>query len=519
MYSGPTGEFVISANQVYDAWSGELVYYLPYASTWQGAAVSTSLGVLLTHHGSNVYAYDLAGGSFQLLWSLDVGFDGEVWLTCRDQVFYVSGYHPDGNDRVWGIAAIEGGALKWKKLEADLGIGHYWDVRMPAVTGSAIFVALSWGSGNPLPPDGAIALDPANGTVLWTRLLGEEVCALSVDEGLGLVFSGPRWAAMAYRAANGELAWEAPIENIALNPPTLGWVRQGGTDVRAVFTAAGSDTGAIYAHSAADGALLWYSDQLPGTWTSATYSGAPGNGKLYVGAVDGRTYVLDADTGDELQILATHGQWGANAVPAIVEVIDDGGVSHSVMYYLQTGGTVAAWSQSGQNPPPQAFRLTIAADPGQIAPFSDSLVTATLVDAHLQPVSGATVSFSCDARKNQGLIVPLSDVTDANGEAHTVYFSDRREGLVTITASAPGFGSDSVDITIVKGGGGDPPPAELGTITGTVRIDGKPARKVNVVLTGPLTDAMTTNGKGTYSFTELPFGDYEVEVPDRKSVV
>ena len=58
-----------------------------------------------------------------------------------------------------------------------------------------------------------------------------------------------------------------------------------------------------------------------------------------------------------------------------------------------------------------------------------------------------------------------------------------------------------------------PPPAELGSLSGTVTIGGRLARKVTVGLIqdGGVVRTTMTNPKGSYSFQDLAFGDYEIE--------
>lgn len=545
---------VIAGNCIYEAGTGALVHYLPDAG--DRAAITTTqddtTDVLLTarprdylrNSGYEFFAYDLS--SFEPLWYLDsavnLNFDRFVQLNAKDGTFLISGWGEDTHDRVAAVDA-ETGTVRWQKGVWDGGVNG---------TAAARFDGADWVF---------MAQDRCGVVAFRESTTGDDAveqwrvpyfCDLAppcVDQAKRLVYFGaldPQdgsnklWA---YNAVSGQFVWAQTIDAILNGAPTLGWAKAhndlNGPVHEAVFVVTGGADGktGIYARDRLSGAELWTA-WVPGeAYTSAVYSGDSSSGKLYVavnnystpGNHDGSIYAFDALTGEQLQrLLATNFHEAGQPCPVIAEVqgLDqyDEPVTEGVLYFRNGSGNVAAWSPSGTNPdPPAPVIQSLSPEIDPIAVNSSTKVFATVIDQSSEPITGAEVWFSCNAANNQGYVFPRSFVyTNANGVATTTFFSERRTGTITVTATTRGSNAVTATTTInvVKGTGEEPPPpTDTGSIQGGVyTADGKPARKVPVELyEAPWTDptalpvAVTaTNPKGKYRFEGVTFGDYVV---------
>jgi hypothetical protein len=452
--------------------------------------------------------------------------DRWVYINAKDGIFYVTGTFYVSGYYSAAAAAVEAqtGKVKWEKY---LALG---DVGLPAASIQTVqgqTVQTVYASGGWYPSDinagqGIVSLDAETGDELAAdRAPGVGPHDPTVDEQYGLVWAG-------FVDADGMFclcAWttEALVKTHTidlggygvLGSPTLGWgSHSGGIGQPAVFGVADqggpSTASRVYAVNRSTGLEMWRKD-LPAQvdYVSAAYSG----GKLFISTFDRRTLVLDTYNDGKIVDILNWGDWTSwfspslEGSPVIAEVNDAEGKGHGVMYFFGEDGSVVALSTEGTNPPPQSFYLLVAADPLQIGLQSRSTVTATFVDNHMQPFAGAQVNFSCDAGSNQGYVSPTVASTDANGHAVTTFFSGKREGTVTVTATTSGAAAASVAITVRNGG----TPA-VGTIQGTVYdAASKPVKDATVTATGPVTKQVTTNKQGKYSIGSLPVGTYTVK--------
>jgi len=461
VYVNSLGEhLVISGHCVYDAWTGDLVHWVPNA----GDRAAISEGVLLTgrprdgFHNSQYefFAYDLDTFEFELeqVGYLDacvsLRINASMRINAKNGVFYIT-----GKEAEYGIAAVDPltQEVVWEKLQSELPVcgtcrGGCAVANVDGV-GDVVFVGFYSG--------GVVALRASDAFPLWhVQGYGHyDAAPPCVDEANGIVFADYEFNLRAYDARTGEILWSAPFEdnNILNGPATLGEVN----GEPAVFIVTGGVDG-VTAVSAfrrsrdigTNPRLIWRNNatDIPDdAWASATYSG----GKLYIGALEGLTYVLDANTGNALQVLNTTGQdHSPDSRRVIVDVPDDSGTPQSVMYYLTWDGFIEALSANGTNPLPQVYQLFVVAQPSTIALNSKATISATLKDANYHPIQGAPVTFTTDAAKTLGSIKPTSAKTDASGVATTTFTSAKRTGVATITAQATGAAPASATVTIVK---------------------------------------------------------------------
>lgn len=521
---------LISGNKVCSASDGSGLATLE--QTGGHAAITTTtineeeVEVLLTGDGSQFTAYDLS--DYSLMWLLDTEIYpaiGPCWnLTAKDGVFYLAG------DDDW-IAAVDAasGAVVWEQYA-----GPWLNYGPPAVAqvAESTLVFLTF-SHPPSDTYGFLALNAHDGSEAWSRPdIDSALAQCCVDEDAGVVYVhntvNGEWL-VACDASSGETLWSAPLDHILNDPPTLGWAKDGDGNLHpAVFAVTGGVDGeaGVYAFHRDTGAKLWSTTIPSDAHRSAVYCGCTGAndtrpGRLYIATNNnggfggypyfGDTYVLDAFTGQRLQVLGTHFfDFLDNYCPVIVNV---GGTAY--MYVLTDAGEIVAWKQGGQLPLPPVYELSMEASPDQISANASAKVTVTLVDAAANgapPVGGVTIQFSSNAAKNQGYVNPTHVDTNELGIATTTFYSQQRTGAVTVTARTPDGRFANTTITITKGGGEEPPAS--GSIQGTVyyAANGKPAKKATVQLrvgSDPVRTT-TTNPRGKYSFQEVPFGQYIV---------
>jgi hypothetical protein len=355
--------------------------------------------------------------------------------------------------------------------------------------------------------------------------LVRDVKSVCTDETSGLVFASYHDTVDyqisllgAWQTADTAFAWPDAVELDHYlpygSPPSLGWVQ--GQPATFVITFDES----IYAIHRTTGEVFYAVHAPQAGWSPVTYSGGLSGGYLYLPGSDQRIYVHDADTGQRVHILEANDDSGwREASPAIVDVVDSAGNERgSVVFYRSTIGEITALSTQGVDTLPATYQLSVSAAPVEIGPFSESTITATLVNGNMEPVSGVQIQFSCDAGNNQGYLSSTTAITDTSGQAVTTFRSEKRLGSITITADIA-VASPATTTVIVSKPSDDPPPSDVvGAIRGTVYSDGKPARKVPVVLTSadpdfpPLTT--NTNPKGAYQFSDLPLGIYWVSASD-----
>jgi len=238
---------------------------------------------------------------------------------------------------------------------------------------------------------------------------------------------------------------DLPTDRLCFGPPAFGTV--GATP--AFFVATGG--GSVYAWNRDNlDELLWSCAFPISSLAPPAYAG----GKLYVTADNGQLRVLDAATGTLLRTYDAGGLWGGSEMPAIARVPDaDNYALRSVICFRGSDLRMRVWGAPNEGPPPPPppvpYVLQISAAPNLVPLGSTSHITATLTQGGAA-VSGAQISFSCSAGRNQGFVAPLSALTDVNGQAVTTYFSGSRTGVVTVTASCPLTDPVSVAIEVIK---------------------------------------------------------------------
>lgn len=441
-------QLVISGGDVRDAWNGDLLGHVNGGNDLS-AAVDIDSGRLLTFNG-RYYLHDLKSPGFPLIATLDVPgavkINSYPNITARKGRFLIAGeYHQRRASPNWGFAEVDSnGNVLWQRLftggyridSYDFPALLYRDLPSRA---RLLFQPLFSTQVAP----GVLAFDLDTASTCWFDASNGWVSTPSVDEGRQIVFTAGKggWGLCALCAynADGGVAWTAPgPAGYLLNgPPTLGSVN---ADPAVFAINVGVDRAAeVYAYSRADGQGLWGPTLIPpDAWTSATYAG----GKLYIGANDGLTYVLDANTGAQIATLGTNGNDGSYNERVIV-----GGINgYPVMYYLTRDGFLEAWSVVGTDTPEAGF-LSLSA-PTQVRIPSTAQVTATVVNDSGDPIEGRPVTFWLAAQKGQGYLEVVSGTTNGSGEATAIFHSDRRTGVVTVFASSPQATPNQVSVNI-----------------------------------------------------------------------
>ena len=485
------GKLVVSGNFVYDSLTGHLVGNLPEAGMWNAI---TESGILMTFTGSAYCLYDLnsppTSGPWPLLQRLvaTLGVSYATTVNAKGDAFYVIGL-AGGYDGVAKIAKMENGswAQQWQKLSrdwgvsespidicngvavgaVDFGISELPDIHDVVYVGFADYYGVK---------SCIVALDAGTGEKLWSAP-GFDNGALSAptfDELNQLVIAMCSADTLrAYDAVDGHEVWTSPsYSGFILNgPPTLGdvWHVAVGSEVghnhAAVFIVTGGadNMTAVHAFDRSNGEWLWSSnptlipcDSYVSAIYTATESAEPA-GNLYIGAMDGLTYVLNANDGTLSDVIETTGQVSApQSARVIVEVNAGDSGNHGVMYYLTdySDGVIPmieAWSDIGDVPQTTVFSLSAAVSPPKIKINSSATVTATFEGGTGKAIVGALVTFSCNAAKTQGYLSPTTDVTDASGVAHTRFISKSRTGVITIVPAATGATAvTNASVTVTK---------------------------------------------------------------------
>ena len=313
----------------------------------------------------------------------------------------------------------------------------------------------------------------------------------------------------------------AVIDGILNGPPTFGQsLDEEGVLCDAVFIVTNPfyDGASIYAFKRDDLTELWKTEYSEACWTGSTYS----NGRLYVlGNTGDFISVFDANSGAPVYEEFIPTDWQAEFL-SIAEVLDQNEVPHSMVYHHR-GNEVFAFTDINTSPPVFEFSLELTVDKSTIAVGESATVTAILSSPNVDNLAGYDVTFSCNAANNQGHLTQTSVPTNSSGIATTEFVSEKRDGVVQVTARFSAYDVTlikTVDITISKSADPDPdpPPAEdTGSIAGVVTMsNGNPARKVPVDLSGttseeyPINQSTTTNPQGKYAFENLPAGSYTV---------
>lgn len=526
-YNSPTlGQVVVSGPYVYSAANGAFIQALPGDSSHNdnGAAIDATTSTLLGFNGTYFHAHDLGTTGCPLKWTTDPSVaDSQAvplvdWGPVSDLAginadagtFYViyGGVLTDGSR--WGVREVQAdGTLGWCTTAHDLGMtGAPFAAAfgLPSISSSAVALgidALMGGDG------GRVVLDRSSGALLWKVVGdGQSYRSACIVDGLAVFADATSdgtnsVTAHALTAAGTTPEWTAQVDRTVFSPPSVGSV----AGETAVFVA--TTAGSVYAFSAATGDMLW---EAPVCLGSTIYAPAVyGDGRLHVSPSDGRTYILDADTGQVLTVLNTENLGQAGSDPPLLAKAELASGLSAVMYF-RNQGLLEAWS-GGDAPSAPTYTLTLSAEPTTIAPRAESALTATLTmtDAGVTtPVEGAEVTFMHDAAKNQGYVSPTKPIT-AEGVATATFYSESRTGTITVTASA--FGQTASVVITVSDSAEPPPPPPAGSIVGTVTdaSTGKAVRKATVTAIGPVTATAATNTKGTYSLTDLPTGIYEVQ--------
>ncbi|MDP2433693.1 MAG: outer membrane protein assembly factor BamB [Pseudomonadota bacterium] len=173
-----------------------------------------------------------------------------------------------------------------RQWEGRVGASGPYDFS-PATDGNAVYAAGHDGK--------VVKLDIANGRELW-RIDAGQVLSAGVGVGEGLVLVGtPKGELLAYRAADGGVAWKARLSGELLVPP----VAAGGV------VAARSNDGRIALFEAGDGKQRWANSRALPTLTlrEQGYLVLTG-GELYAGNAGGKLSALSLVNGAP--------QWEAN---------------------------------------------------------------------------------------------------------------------------------------------------------------------------------------------------------------
>jgi hypothetical protein len=510
-----------------------------------------------SENGGIIYtAYDLenwSDGKPTYMWHLDSTLDTSKFLAdsfCElcaiGGTIYVSG----GCEGCGSLAAIEAetGLLKWSWNYPDTP-------RVSTLTGLAagtvpgktdgelrdmLFLISERPDTTSTAMEGLVAFDAVGGTVEWWDEFPPLLCRRpTVDEISGCVFAcvdDTYNSPAEFRAydANSVGAttpkFRCIIDGIVNGPPVLGETvdPSSGETVEAVFIASNpyNDGATIYAFSRDPNNMreLWHKAYPEIIWTGMTYS----KEKLYAVNFD-RIHILDANNGNSLHWIPTE-YCNSHELLSLVDIAPtgpDNTLPMQPMIFYAGYPNLYAFAPSDNPPAPTYdYDLIVSAEPVTITTGG----CPTTITAQLQsrPIGASlenqTVTFSHDAKRDGGYLTDSSVTTNDEGIATTTFVSQRRDGVVNITASVNSLQVEpqSVPVTIVKytEPDPDPPPTPTtGSITGVVTMsNGKPARKVPVDLNGtsdggdPVVQATTTNPQGKYTFESVPAGTYTVSV-------
>lgn len=169
-----------------------------------------------------------------------------------------------------------------RQWEGRIGASGPYDFS-PATDGNAVYAASHDGK--------VVKLDIANGRELW-RIEAGQILSAGVGVGEGLVLVGtPKGELLAYKAADGGLAWKARLSGELLVPP----VAAGGV------VAARSNDGRIALFEASDGKLRWATSRVLPTLTLREQGHLVlTGGELYAGNAGGKLSALSLVNGAPL---------------------------------------------------------------------------------------------------------------------------------------------------------------------------------------------------------------------------
>ncbi len=185
-------------------------------------------------------------------------------------------YVGDYNGRVYAINSSSG-AIRWVyPRQGDL---------QPIVGGAVV----SQGTVYVGSSDGKLyAFDAATGDWKWEYQTGDKIWSTPVVSDDTVYIGSFDNKLYALNAADGSKKWEYTAEGAIVSTPLVynGAVYIGAFDRH------------LYALSAADGRLKWKSDFIAGKWF---WAGAVGyNNTIYAPSLDGKVYVVDAQTGRKI---------------------------------------------------------------------------------------------------------------------------------------------------------------------------------------------------------------------------
>ena len=552
------GQLLLYGDCIYDPWTGDKRCSLPCggdAVVVASPSISEHIAVTVrSENGGIVYtAYDLenwSNGTPTFMWDLDSvdsesGYlaDSVCDLCGIGGTIYVSG----GCEGCGSLAAIdaETGVIKWSQnYPTEPQVSHLTGLAAGTVPGDddelrdMVFLISEEAVTPSTVMEGLVAFDAADGTLEWWDEFPPLLCRRpTLDEINGTVFacvddtynSPAEFRAYDVNSVDATApTFSSIIDGVVNGPPVLGETVDpiSGATVDAVFIASNpyNDGATIYAFSRDPNNMreLWHKAYPEIIWTGMTYS----KGKLYAVNFD-RIHILDANNGNSLHWIPTE-YCNSHELLSLVD-IDPTNQNNELltqpMIFYADYGNVYAFAL-GNNPPEPTYeyRLTLSAEPKTI--YSGGCSTTITPQLLSNPVGGdvegKTVTFSHDAKRDGGYLTDATVDTDKNGIATTIFVSERRDGVVHITASVadpPQVEPQSVAVAIVKYTEPDPdPPGDSASIAGVVTIDGKPARKVPLTLFGTADDersieqSTTTNPQGKYTFDGLPAGSYTVEV-------
>jgi eukaryotic-like serine/threonine-protein kinase len=174
-----------------------------------------------------------------------------------------------------------------------------------------------------------LAVDPADGHILWaTPAPGENALAPPVVGG-GLVYTHSKTAATAYDATTGTLVWRVALASADPCCGTIGDpVLAGGT------LYVGGDTDVLYAINAATGAIRWQHQFPPTDLNGPGPRPAVANGVVYLswpGNATATLYALDAATGATMWSKAFASRLSAPAIGAGVVYVSERAALHALL--------------------------------------------------------------------------------------------------------------------------------------------------------------------------------------------
>jgi len=463
-------------------------------------------------------------------WSLeipDAGFvvGGATTTIDGSTVLLGLGFASGGGGRVVAIAAADG-TIQW-----ETGIPGDLLAYTPSVASDgSIYVSSA----------AAVAALEADGTLRWIRDDLGGFGYVSIDPNNGRVYArlnASRATLVAVDGASGDLVWEAPLNNTAVQSPTIA------ADGRLLVSTFGldPDRGSLYVLNP-DGSVVSQTDFSDRPQTPPILTGS---GRVLISATD--ALLAFDEVGPQLTLSPLTLDFGqvplGQSAEATLTLENTGGAALEVFgAAIEAGG--GAFSVS------ETFPFTIAPGDDRLLPVTFAPGTAGVVSTELfvdsnsdtdpgsvllsgDGVSGNAAPTAADdnATTDEGTPVVVDVLAnDADPEDDPLTISDVGSpdfgttdivaGGVEYTPNAGFSGTDTFPYTVDDGNGNTATAqvtvtvaATTGTIAGTVResATGTPIPGASVTVQG-LAEATTTQTDGTYALAGIPEGTYTVDV-------